>query len=262
MSKAILEIKNLSVKFGKKQVLRDVSFEVNEGEFVSIIGPNGAGKSTLLRAIIKIVGGNDSSIKVDGKLLNEYRQVELARIVSYLPQAEQGASYPFTVKEFISMGRYPHIGLFRPFCEDDKKAVQEAMKMTDVKPFENRLIGSLSGGERQKALLAGALAQSAKLMLLDEATTYLDPKHMVEIKETLRRLNSELGTTLISVTHDINMAVNSSDRIIALKNGKISFNGDVKSFLAGNQLKNIYEKDFTLIDNPKSDRPFVMLEWE
>ena len=259
MGDPIVEIARFSFFMGGKEILRDISFSVREGEYVSIIGPNGAGKTTLLKCMIRVYKGGKGDIRIFGKALNEYDQRELAGLVSYVPQAD-GRIVPFTVREFVMMGRYPYLSPFSSVSAEDEKAVCDALAMTGMSEFAERLVGTLSGGERQKVFIAAALAQSARILLLDEPTTFLDPKHEAEIRALLARANSERGVTVVSVTHDINDAVLTSRRVLALRNGSVAFWGPAEKLMDNDVLQRVYEKSFQFLKHPATGRTIVAPE--
>jgi len=175
-----IDVKNIAYDINGKNILRNVSLTVRKGEYVSIVGPNGAGKTTLLKVMAKILPKNSGNVFVNALPLGSYSQKKLAKILSYVPQGA-GAMFPFTVLEFVMMGRYPHLSSFTRISSEDKMAVESAMAITETTQFSENLINTLSGGERQKVFIAAALAQGSSMMLLDEPTTFLDPKRQSEI---------------------------------------------------------------------------------
>ena len=211
----VLEITNFSFRIGAKKILRDVTFSVAKGEYLSIVGPNGAGKTTLLKCIDRIHRGGSGQIAVYGRPLESYRQRDLARHLSYVPQAD-GRVFPFTVEQFVLMGRYPHLNAFSSIAHEDRKTVLEVMERARISPFAHRRLDTLSGGERQKVYIAAALAQGAQVLLLDEPTTFLDYRHQAEIRDLLAEINRNSGVTIVAVTHDVNRAAMDSHRIVAL----------------------------------------------
>jgi len=259
MKNVLLEVKDYSFKFGKKETLKKISFSVLEGEHLSIIGPNGAGKTTLLKCLDRILTGGDGDIKLNGKALKNYSQRDLAKLMSYVPQAD-GRFFPFTVHEFIMMGRYPHLSPFSSINKTDKDLTFKVLKLTGTTQFADRFLNTLSGGERQKVFIAAALVQEAKIILLDEPTTFLDPKHQDEIHHLLRQLNHEYGLTIISVTHEINNAVHWSDRILALKEGGLVFFGRAKEIMNNEILEKVYEKPFLFVKHPQTGTPVIIPE--
>jgi iron complex transport system ATP-binding protein len=257
--RVIIEIDSYSFGIGEKEILKDISFSVREGEYVSIVGPNGAGKTTLLKSIGRIHRGGRGRITVAGKRLEAYSQKDLALEVSYVPQAD-GRHAPFSVREFVMMGRYPYLSPFSPPSRSDRRAVQEALEVTGTDDFSDRFLGTLSGGERQKVYIAAALAQEAKVLLLDEPTTFLDPKHESDIYQLLATINRERNVTVVSVTHDINSAVLTSRNVLALKGGSVAFYGPAEEFMNEEVLRNIYEKSFSLMRHPQYGRTIIAPE--
>jgi iron complex transport system ATP-binding protein len=259
MSESVIEIERFTFSLGWKVILRDISVSVHKSDFLSIIGPNGAGKTTLLKCLTRILSGGSGTITVCGRSLEAYRQKDLAKLVSYVPQLD-GRSLPFTVEEFVSLGRYPYLSPFSSLGEEDKKYVQEIMELTSVAEFAGRRMETLSGGERQKVLITAALAQGAQILLLDEPTSFLDYKHQVEINGLLRSLNRSEGKTVVAVTHDINNAVLSSNRVLALKKGETVFMGTTQELMKKSLLESIYETSFLFIEHPGKGLPMIRPE--
>jgi iron complex transport system ATP-binding protein len=259
MKEPLIEIEGFSFAIGGKPILTDISFSVQAGDALSIIGPNGAGKSTLLKCLDRIHRGGAGQIRIAGKALKDYSQRELAHCISYVPQSD-GRSAPFTVHEFVMMGRYPHLSPFSSISKHDEEVVQDALRMTETLPFAERMLSTLSGGERQSVFIAAALAQEARVLLLDEPTTFLDPKHAAAIQRLLADINRERGVTILSVTHDINSAALSSERILALKNGCVAFCGSSEALMREDVLRQVYDKSFLLVPHPEADKQMVVPE--
>jgi len=255
----VIEVEDLSFSIGDRAILRGISLGVESGEFVSIIGPNGAGKSTLLKCLVRVNTGWSGSVKLRGRDIAEYSQRQLARVLSYVPQAREG-TLPFTVLEFVLMGRYPYLSPFSVIDRDDEAAALEVLEMVDMKDFAHRAMATLSGGERQKALIAGSLSQGSEIMLLDEPTTFLDPKHKHEIVNILGKINRDRRVTVVSVTHDINHAALFSTRIIAIKEGAVAFCGTPFEIMNEKVLGAIYEKPFTFVNHPVTGIPVIIPE--
>jgi iron complex transport system ATP-binding protein len=254
-----IQIKNYSFSIGDKQILHDVSLSVKERDFLSIIGPNGAGKSTLIKCLIRINTGGKGEIILSGKPLTSYSQKELARLLGYVPQTD-GRSLPFTVEEFVMMGRYPYLSPFTPIRHDDEQAVQDALNLTGTGDLAGRILNTLSGGERQNVLIAAALAQGAKILLLDEPTTFLDPKHVADVHRILKRINRERGFTIVMVTHDINAAALLSDRIAIIKEGRLVFEGLPGEIMQNSILSDIYDKQFLFVTHPVTGQALIVHE--
>jgi len=259
VSQTAVEIKNYSFSFGKKPALKAISLAVEAGEALAVVGPNGAGKTTLLKCLVRILTGGSGSIRINGADLGSYSQKELAALVSYVPQAD-GRLLPFTVEEFVLMARYPHLSPFTSVSDADAAAARDAIKLTGVEEFSGRLLATLSGGERQKVFIAAAIAQGANILLLDEPTTFLDPKHQDDIHRTLSRINRESGATVISVTHDINTAALFNSRVLALKAGEVAFCGHPSELMDNDILESIFGKRFLFTPHPVSGKPLIVPE--
>lgn len=259
MSDRVIEVEDFSFSIGKKQILCDVTMVVEKGEYLSIIGPNGAGKTTLLKCLNRILTGGEGTIRIKGRPLDSYSQTDIARNVGYVPQAD-GRRYPFTVYEFIMMGRYPYLSPFTTTSPEDRTAVEKAMDLTDTTRFADRWHGSLSGGESQKVHIAAALVQEADVLLLDEPTTFLDPHHQDDIFRILARINSEENVTILSVTHDINSAALSSSRILALNEGSVTYAGTPEGIMSNDVLSDLYGKEFVFVKHPVKKMPMVLPE--
>jgi len=259
VKKTVIEMKGYSFRIARQDILNDISFTAHEGEYISVVGPNGAGKSTLLKCLNRIYTGGTGRVEVNGRPLGSYSQKELARVMSYVPQAN-GGMLSFTVQEFVMMGRYPYLNPFSTVRAEDEEAVGKALELTGLEAYAERAMNSLSGGERQKVFIAAALTQGASILLLDEPVTFLDPRHQVDVHQILRKVNRESGVTIIAVTHDINNAFYWGDRVLVLKDGRVAFDGSAKEIIERDLLKDIYGIGFQLIKNPDSDKPIVMPE--
>lgn len=246
-----LQLEHFSYSIGGKTILRDVSLTVNRGEYLSIVGPNGAGKTTLLKCIQQLIPGGEGTIKVKGRPVKTYSPRELARFVAYVPQAD-GRIFPFTVEQFVTLGRYPYLSPFLSIDAEGQQVVRTAMELTGVERFVGRTMDTLSGGERQKVYLAAAVAQNPEILLLDEPTTFLDYRHQREIQEVLARLRENSHLTILSVTHDLNRAVLESDRILALREGVVVFQGSPQEIMRPEVLQSIYQCSFLLVNHPQA----------
>ncbi len=255
----LITIEDLSFQLSGNPILCDISLHVADGEYLSIVGPNGAGKSTLLKCLMRIFEPDQGSIQIHARELKTYTQRDLARLVSYVPQTD-GRSLPFTVREFVTMGRYPWLNPFSSLASMDMKPVHRAMEMTHITGFRDRNINTLSGGEKQKVLIAAALAQESRIMLLDEPTTFLDPGQHEEILSILARINREWEVTMISATHDINSALLSGHRILALKDGKKVFLDQSDAFCDNRILRELYTREFNFVEHPQSGQRIVAPE--
>ena len=257
----IINVSGLSCEIDSTPILENVSFGVGVGDYLSILGPNGAGKTTLLKCLNRILPISGGSITLDGRDLSEYNQKQLARRLGYVPQA-RGISLSYSVREFLLMSRYPYLSPFHPPGAADREKVDEMLKEVALAEFSERPMATLSGGECQKVLIAAALVQEAPVLLLDEPTTFLDPRYQVEINTLLRRLNRENGTTILAVSHDVNSSLLNSTRVLALKQGRTAFSGTVDDALAPDELEKIFDVPFTIIERPGADAPIVVADHE
>jgi iron complex transport system ATP-binding protein len=259
MTEPALEADHYSFSREGREILRDLSFSVAAGERIALIGPNGAGKTTLLQCFLRILKGGTGSLRVQGSPLESYAQIDLARRLAYVPQGEAWV-VPYTVRDVVEMARYPHRGPLAPLAPEDLAAVDRALEDTGMLPFAGRFVGSLSGGERQKALLAAALAQQSDVLLLDEPTAFLDPAQQADVLRVLGRVRRERSATIVSVTHDLNEALAHSDRVIALREGRLAFDGPAAALAEGDSLPRIYEHGFVVGSHPRTGRPVLFSE--
>ncbi|HAL44620.1 MAG: hypothetical protein A2Y12_04375 [Planctomycetes bacterium GWF2_42_9] len=257
MNQIVIETTDLSFRIADKKILDKVSFSATAGKRLFIVGPNGAGKTTLLRCLCRIADDFRGTIKIKSRDLKEYSQKKLASALTYVPQALP-ADIQFTVHEFILMARYPHLSPFSVVSPDDEKFVKDAMEMTQITAFADRVMATLSGGERQQVSIAAALAQQAEIFLLDEPATYLDYKHQRDIHSLLMKINKTFGTTIICVTHDLNSAVLCADAIIALRDGKIVFEGNPSEIMSEKILEEIYSKKFSFASHPATGQKLIV----
>ncbi len=244
-----LMIRDVTFAYGARSVIRDVSFTVKRGEIVGILGPNGAGKTTLLKCILRKERIKTGDIHILGKSLGEYEQQELGRFVSYVPQ-EIAFPFPFTVFQVVMMGRYPHRPPLDFETPKERELIENILRKTRTMEFADRPLNELSGGEKQRVLIARALAQEAPLMLLDEPTSNLDIRHTTEILNLLFDRRKETGHTLLFVTHDLNLAAILADRLILLKNGEFLGSGVPNEILTPEKIRELYEINVRIMQDP------------
>ncbi len=236
-----LDVRGLSVRFGSRPILCDVSFQVEHGEVVALIGPNGSGKSTLIRALSGLVRWEAGEARIDGKELSCLSTRELAQSIAVVPQDEP-ISFDFSVREIVTMGRLPRsTGLFD--TPDDRAAAEEAMRKADCLEFADRPITQVSGGEKQRALIARALAQGASIMMLDEPTAHLDARHQAEVVTIVKELAAS-GQAVLIALHDLNVAAHVADRVILLDLGVVAMIGAVGEVLMSDRLESVYGVEF------------------
>lgn len=253
---SIAQLKRIGFRYDEQWVLKDISFEIRDGEFLGIIGPNGSGKTTLLKIMDRILIPQEGSLWINGIDINKMKRAALARLIAVVPQ-DSSPTFPFSVEEVVLMGRAPHLGKLRFEGERDFETARRAMDMTDTLSFAGRSISELSGGERQRVLIARALAQEPQIILLDESTAFLDIKHQIAIFDLIKTLNRREELTVISVTHDINMASLYCDRIILLNAGNIHSIGSPCEALTESNIREVYETDVLIDSNPQTGLPRI-----
>jgi ABC-type cobalamin/Fe3+-siderophores transport system ATPase subunit len=241
----LIEISDLSFSYGRTPILESISLQVNSGEQWAIIGKNGSGKSTLLRCIAGLEKPYRGSIKIAGRNITDFKAKERARYISYIPQFCE-RNLPFIVSDYVMMGRYAYQKLMAVPSKIDRDIVRESLALTDTEEFAGRLMNTLSGGEQQRVFLAAAVAQQAKILLLDEPTTFLDPFHVRNIAQTLRRIIEKYNTTILSVSHEMNYSFNLHTNVLALNDKRVYFSGKI-DVLMNNGLstaENLFEVPF------------------
>lgn len=254
----MLRICGLGCGYQDKQILRDIDLELAAKEIVGIIGPNGSGKTTLLRAVSRLLKPKEGAIYLDGIDIWQMKYKELSRKIAVVSQGAPEES--LTVEEFVLLGRIPHFdGLQFLETSRDFEVAQRCMVLTDVLKLKDRSIGQISGGERQLALIARALAQEPTLLLLDEPTTYLDIAHQVGILDLIKRLNRKMGLTVLMVLHDLNLASEYCDRIALLSEGRVHTQGVPQEVLSYKVIEQVYKTVVVVEKNPVSSKPYVLL---
>lgn len=209
-----LECKNLSFSFNKNPMITDINLSFNEGEFVGLIGANGAGKSTLLQLLLGLLKAKSGKVLLHGDDIRRIKRREIAKQLAFVPQSIE-LPYAFTVQQLVAMGRNPYLGPFDLESESDKELIDDAMQKTDVLQLQNRLVNTLSGGEKQRVIIARALAQQSPTILLDEPIASLDICHQLETLQLIQSLTKS-GKTAITALHDLNLAARYCDRLILI----------------------------------------------
>ena len=220
--------------------LHSMDLLINEGEIVSLIGPNGSGKSTLLRIISRLLKPSSGTVHLNGTNVQKIKAKEVAKSLAMLPQMNNH-QLDLTVRELVEFGRHPHSGHKLSLSSEDEEIVNWALEVTGLTHLANRLLPSMSGGERQRAWIAMTIAQHPKILLLDEPTTYLDISHQLEVMELVKTLNEKYNMTVIMVLHDINQAAKYSDRLLVLKRGELLYDGIPHCVLCKEMFESIFE---------------------
>ncbi|MFA6806715.1 MAG: ABC transporter ATP-binding protein [Bacteroidales bacterium] len=244
----ILEVNNISYALREKNIIEDISFSLKKGDFYSVIGTNGSGKTTLLRCISNSIQPTKGNIRVNNKLINKYSPKILARYISVVSQHSEFL-FDFSSFQVVMMGRMAYQKLLQTDSEQDLIIVEECMKKTSTWHLKDRSIKQLSGGEMQRVMIARALAQQTPLILLDEPVSSLDIHHQFDIMELLRKINHENNTTIVIILHDLTLALQYSDNILALKEGKLTYFGKTHEILTKDNIEDLFNIKAEIIDN-------------
>lgn len=250
-----MKVKDLSFAYGKNQVLKGVSLEIEEGKVTTIMGANGCGKSTLFSLMTKNLDARKGDIYLKGKNIKNLNLREFAKKVAIVQQYNRAAD-DITVEKLISFGRTPHKKMMQGNSAEDEEKIRWAMEVTNLTEYRDREVSRLSGGQRQRVWIAMALAQGTKTLFLDEPTTYLDIRYQIEILQLVRKLNREFGMTIIMVLHDINQAIGYSDCIIGLKEGKVLAAGVPEKVITKETIQQLYGIEMEVLQ--MEGRTFVM----
>jgi iron complex transport system ATP-binding protein len=252
----MLKVADVSFAYGRgrapgRRVLDRVSLEVERGTIVGLLGPNGSGKTTLLRIVAGVLPPLSGRVLVDGHPIDRMTRREVARRVAVVPQ-ETHATFDFSVIDMVLMGRYPHLGPFELEGAADQEIARAALRATDTAALETRPFATLSGGEKQRVVIASALAQASDMLLLDEPTAALDLRYQCEIAALLRRLNADRGTTMIVSTHDLNLAAALCERLVLLKQGRVLAHGATSDTLTAEHIRLLYDVDADVQVHPRA----------
>jgi iron complex transport system ATP-binding protein len=253
-----VQVKHLRVSFGRQPVLGDLSLEVPEGAFFIIIGPNSSGKTTLLKTLAGAIRPEQGQVEIWGTPVSHYSRKALARLVAVVPQRVP-TDIPFTIQEVVLMGRSPHVGWMGLEQQRDMDLAMEAMTITNVAHLARRPLYQLSGGELQRVIIARAICQQPRLILLDEPTAALDLAHQVNIMDLMVQLQKERGLTVVMVSHDLNLAAMYGDKLLLMKGGQEICSGQPGEVLTYPQLEQAYGCPLLVDENPLGQVPRVTL---
>ncbi len=254
-----IEMQNVWLGYSRREVLREVSFQVLPGEILGLIGPNGSGKSTIIRALSRIISIYQGRIFVDGKDISRIPRQELARKLGVVPQMPLLPS-TFTAFEAVLMGRNPHLGLFQLEGVKELDIAWKAMEKTKIQHLAKRRVGELSGGEIQCVVVARVLAQKTKAILLDEPTANLDIGRQIEILDLFKNLCMENNLTILVALHDLNLASQYCDRLLLLYNGRIHAQGTPSEVITTQNIKEVYGADDCVYAHPINGLPTVLVK--
>ncbi|RJP34860.1 MAG: ABC transporter ATP-binding protein [Candidatus Omnitrophota bacterium] len=252
----VVHVKNVQFHYPRDGfVLRDINLQLPPGSFTVILGPNGSGKSTLIRLLCGLLVPDAGAVELDSLPLHTFSARRRGRTIAFLSQNEPG-HLPYSVFDLVMMGRFPYQG-FWPFdSQSDIRTVYQAMERVSVAHLKNRYISELSGGERQRAYLARALAQTPRILLLDEPASNLDLAHQIELYQLLHQFNCEEQMTIVTVSHEINLATRYSSQIVLMKDGTIAHAGNPQSALTETNLDEIYQVKMLVIEDPETGQQY------
>ena len=252
-----IQTNNLTFAYKDRPVLDGVSLSVERGEMVGILGPNGSGKTTLLKIFSAVLRGR-GDVKVNGRSIETYGKRELSRLFAMVPQESQ-VLFPYTAAEIVLMGRASYHSPFALEGRKDLEVARASMKLTDSLPFSDRYLHELSGGEKQRVIIARALAQEPQILLLDEPSAFLDLKHQVQVFELMRRLNRERGLTIVAALHDLNLAALFFPRLVLLRDGRIYRDGSPREVLTEKTIDEVYGIRVRVEKDPSGEKPQLFI---
>ncbi len=250
----VLDISSLSFNFGSKNILADIDLSIKNNGIVGIIGPNGSGKSTLLKCIYRVLKPKTGTIFIDGKNINDYQFKETAKKMAVVAQ-HNDTHFDFNVLEMVLIGRSPHKKFMERDSAEDIELAYKALEQVNMKDFADRNFSSLSGGEKQRIILARALVQNTDCLILDEPTNHLDIKHQLHFMS----LAKDLKITVISAIHDLNIAAMYCNKIYALKGGQIIAAGSVNEVITEEVIKTLYDVEAKIIYDEEK-KPHVIFK--
>jgi iron complex transport system ATP-binding protein len=251
-----LILKGVSFRYDSQWCLEGIDFELKEGEIVGMIGPNGSGKSTLLKIMDGLLRAQKGEILLLNRPLSEYTRGDIARRIAMVPQ-ESTFRFPFSAFEVVLMGRFPHLGPFPFEGEEDREIAQHSMELTGTLDLAPRSINEVSGGEKQRVLIARALTQKARIILLDEPTSFLDIRHKVEIFELISTLSRTEGLSVVIVSHDLSLAAQYCHRMLLLDKGGVYKVGVPAEVITADTISAVYQCPVFVDENPMSKTPRV-----
>jgi iron complex transport system ATP-binding protein len=254
----LLKINNVSAGYYKENVVKGISLNVNQGDFLGLIGPNGSGKTTLLRLITKVLYPRIGEIYFKGENISKMDSKEFCRNVAFVSQ-DFASNFAFSVMEVVLMGRIPHLKRLQFETKKDFNIAEDALSVCDILDLKEKIIDELSAGERQRVIIARALAQEPTLLLLDEPTSHLDIGHQIQILDLLRRLNRQNNLTIVMVLHDLNLASAYCDRIVLIDNGNVFKEGNPEQVLTYQNIEAVYKTIVLVNENPVTHKPNVVL---
>lgn len=257
MNNIAVEIKDVSFGYDQNYIINNINYKIEKNKFYTIVGPNGSGKTTLLRLISKGLNVNTGSVLVNNKNIKSMSNIALAKIMASVPQTSH-IEFDFTAEEVVMMGRTPYMRRFAIETYKDLEIVHNAMKFTKTYEMRNKKITKMSGGELQRVIISRAIAQEPSILLLDEPISHLDIQHQIELLSMIRNLNIEKNITVIAVLHDLNMAMEFSDKVLLVENGKIVASGLPEEVLTKENIENVYKVKVCVAKHPITKKPYII----
>lgn len=255
----MISVQNLVGGYTHSPIIKGLDLEVKKGEFFALLGPNGSGKTTLFKLITGQLPIKSGKVSICGKEISTLSKMQKAKKMAVLTQEVQ-VSFDYTVEEIISLGRYPHQkGIFKQLSKKDRKVIEEVMEITQISEFRKTQFRLISGGEKQRVLLAKALAQEPEILLLDEPTNHLDIKHTYQMLNLLKERQKTTGLTIFAILHDLNVASLYADTVALLHNGSFLEVGDVDLLRKEDQLKKVYEVKVKSQSHPTVPKPQLLM---
>ena len=251
-----ISVKNLNFSYDGTPVLKNLNFEIKKNSFISILGPNGAGKSTIVNLMSKVLTGYNGEILIEGNNIRDLSQIEIAKNIAVVPQSTS-IGFNFSVLETVMLGRYPYLSRFKSESQEDYKIVNEVMKLTRTEIFKDKNYNELSGGEKQRVIIAQTLVQDSPIIILDEPTSHLDINFQIEFMELFFSLFKKNKKTIIGIFHDINLAIQYSEKIMLLKDGGIFCYGNVEEVITRTNMMSVFNSDVYIGKNPFTGKLYV-----
>ena len=253
----MIEIEKLCCAYEDELVLKDVDLILPENEFTVLAGPNGAGKSTLIYALLGFLKPRKGKVRILGRPLYSYKRIELARLIAFVPQ-ESIFQFDYPVRDIVLMGRYPYLGLTQNWMAEDYEAVDRVLEQLSLQDLAHRFYSQLSGGEKQRVLIARALAQDTHYIFLDETLSQLDINHQIDIMILLRKILAENKKGILLISHNLNLSANFADRMVLLSRGTILGSGTPEDMMKPELLKELFGIELLTMLNPLSGKPNIL----